>query len=222
MSRITIRRNKIKNGRETLYLDVYPPVPNPTTGKLQRKYYLKIFVYSAPTGNLQRQHNNETLQLAEHLRAKYQLEVQARRYYFISESRLNANFVEFFTAQAEKRYGNSNWRMAVEYFKAFAGDVFPLTYLNESVCEEYAAFLLSSPAKGRAKRKIGTNTAVCYFNRFKSTLRVAFKKSILSIDLAGIVDGISLESTHREFLQLYELEKMVQAPCESIMVKKAG
>ncbi len=222
MSRITIRRNKISKGRETLYLDVYPPVPNPTTGKLQRKYYLKAFVYTDPSGNLQRKHNSETLQLVEHMRAKFQLEVQAKRYDFISESRLNANFIDFFEAQAEKRYGNSNWRMAVEYFKAFAGDVFPLSYLNENVCEEYAQFLLSSPAKGRANKKIGTNTAVCYYNRFKSTLRLAFKKRLLSVDLASLIDGIPLESTHREFLQLHELEKLVQVPCDCPLVKKAG
>ena len=42
MSKVTIRRKAISKARHTIYLDHYPPIYNPYTGKLQRTEYLKL------------------------------------------------------------------------------------------------------------------------------------------------------------------------------------
>lgn len=104
------------------------------------------------------------LSVGEHVRAKRQLDVQNRRFDFLSESRLKSNFIDFFEDEASKRAGSANWRMSVNYFKEFVGEVFTFTHLNETFCEEYADFLLSAPGIGRAKRKIKNNTAVTSLN----------------------------------------------------------
>lgn len=221
MSKVTVRKKAISKGRQTLFLDIYPPVPHPATGKMQRKYYLKIFIFDRPKNNLEREHNRETLGLAEYVRAKRQLDIQNRRFDFLSDSKLNSNFLEFFEEESAKR-GCDNWRMSVNYFREFAGEVFPFTHLNETFCEEYAEFLLSSPGIGRAKRKIRKNTAVSYFAKFKSTLKEAYKKRFLQVDLGRIVESITPEDTHRQFLFLHELEMMASAECDSEIVKKAG
>ncbi|WP_084680271.1 site-specific integrase [Chryseobacterium luteum] len=222
MAKVSLRKKAITKGRQTLFLDIYPPVPNPKTGKMQRKYYLKIFVYSRPRTELEKEHNKETLSLGEHIRAKRQLDIQNRRFDFLSESKLKSNFIDFFEEEAGKRPGSANWEMSVRYFKAFVGDDFPFTHLNETFCEEYADFLLSAPGIGRAKRKIKTNTAVSYFAKFKSTLKEAYKKRFLPIDLGRIVESITPEDTHREFLFMHELEKLAETHCDSVLVKKAG
>jgi integrase len=222
MAKVSLRKKTISKGRQTLFLDIYPPVPNPKTGKMQRKYYLKIFIYSRPRTELEKEHNKETLSLGEHVRAQRQLDIQNRRFDFLSESKLKSNFIDFFEDEAGKRPGSANWEMSVKYFKEFVGNDFPFTHLNETFCEEYADFLLSAPGIGRAKRKIKTNTAVSYFAKFKSALKVAFKKRFLSIDLGRIVESITPEETHRPFLFMHELEKLAQANCDSILVKKAG
>jgi integrase len=222
MSKVSLRKKAITKGRQSLFLDIYPPVPNPETGKLQRKYYLKIFIYRRPRNELEKEHNKETLSLGEHVRAKRQLDVQNRRYDFLSESKLKSNFIDFFREEADKRPGNANWEMSLKYFKEFAGSDFPFTHLNETFCEEYADFLLSAPGIGRNKKKIGTNTAVSYFAKFKSTLKEAYKRRFLPIDLGRIVESITPQETHREYLFMHELQQMAQAHCDSTLVKKAG
>lgn len=222
MSRVTLRKKAISKGRQALYLDIYPPIPNPKTGRMQRKYYLKIFIYNRPRTEVEREHNTETLSLAEHVRSRRQLDIQNRRFDFISDSKLQSNFIDFFTEEANKRLGSANWQMSVKYFIEFAGSDFPFTHLNETFCEEYADFLLSAPGIGRAGRKIGTNTAVSYFAKFKSTLKSAFRKRFLPIDLGRIVESITPEETHREFLFMDELERMATAHCDSQIVKRAG
>ncbi len=225
MCKVKLRQKAISGGRRTIFLDIYPPVPHPDTGKLTRKHYLKIFVYSSPKTELERFHNRETLELAEYERALRQLDVQNFRFSFLSQRMLKGNFVEFFEKEKLKRTNNSNsenWRMAIVYFKDFAGEKVLFPQLNETFCEEYADYLLAAPALGRAKRKIATNTAVSYFAKFKATLKQAFKKGYLATNLGEIIDSITPKDTHREFLFLDELQALAETPCESDVVKRAG
>lgn len=224
MSKVTLRRKAIGKGRNTLFLDIYPPVIHPDTGKLTRKHYLKIYIYDKPKTVLEKLHNKETIELAETIRARRQLEVQSRRFGFISTRMLNGNFVSFFEEQKSKRKTSNaeNWRMAVNYFKSFAGEKFLFPHINETFCEEYADYLLSAPSIGRTGRKIAKNTAVSYFAKFKTTLKEAFKKGLLSNNLGEIIDSISPKDTHREFLFLNELQQLANTPCISEVVKKAS
>jgi len=224
MSSVTLRRKTNNHEKCSLFLDIYPPIPHPDTGKLTRKHYLKITVYARPRTELERSYNKETLDLAEHVRALRQLDIQNNRYGFLSERMRNGDFVDFFDEEKKKRKGSSgeNWRMAIGYFKTFAGEKVLFPQLNETFCEEYADYLLSAPSIGRAKRKISTNTAVSYFSKFKAALKQAYKKGFLSVNLGEIVDSITPEDTHREFLFLDELQALADTPCVSMVVKKAS
>jgi len=63
---------------------------------------------------------------------------------------------------------------------------------------------------------------VSYFAKFKTTLKEAFKKGLLSNNLGEIIDSISPKDTHREFLFLNELQQLANTPCISEVVKKAS
>ena len=39
-TKVTVRKRPIKNGQTSLYLDFYPPIRNPKTGRLSRREYL--------------------------------------------------------------------------------------------------------------------------------------------------------------------------------------
>ncbi|SMO71739.1 Phage integrase family protein [Chryseobacterium rhizoplanae] len=219
---VTLRKKTISKGRQSLYLDIYPPIYNPTTGIMQRKHYLKLFIYQRPKNEIEKDFNTETLALAEYVRAQRQIDLQNRRFDFISEAKMKLNFIDIFEEEASKRKGCYNWIMAVRYFKAFVGEKIPCTELTETLAEEYADFLLSSPAIGRAKKKIKKNTAAAYFSRFKLALEAAFKKKYLPTDLSSIISNIKPQETHRPFLFLEELERMAIAHCDNEIVKKAG
>ncbi len=40
MSKVTLRKKPISQGRQSLYLEIYPPIYNPDTGIMQRKHDL--------------------------------------------------------------------------------------------------------------------------------------------------------------------------------------
>lgn len=45
MTKVTLRTKPISDGRQTLYLDYYPPIPHPATGKQTRREFLRLFVF---------------------------------------------------------------------------------------------------------------------------------------------------------------------------------
>lgn len=45
MTKVTLRQKPITGNRQTLYLDYYPPIPNPETGKQTRREFLKLFLH---------------------------------------------------------------------------------------------------------------------------------------------------------------------------------
>lgn len=222
MSQVKIRKKNISNGKQSLYLDIYPPIYNPDTGKMKRKHYLELHIYKRPKTEVEKNYNQETMALAEYIRAQRQIDLQNRRFDFVSDAKMKSNFIDFFEEEAAKRKGCYNWIMSVRYFKACFGEHLPFTELSETVAEEFADYLLSSPGIGRGNRKIGKNTAVAYFGRFILTLKSAFKKRFLPINLGDIVESITPQETHRPFLFMEELERMADAPCENPIVKKAG
>lgn len=222
MSNVTLGKKNISNGRQSLFLDISPKIYNPASGKMTRKFYLELYIYTNPKNSIERNYNKETMALAEYVRAQRQIDLQNKKYDFISEAKMNSNFIDFFEEEAAKRKGCYNWIMAVRYFKEFVGPQIPFTELTETLAEEFTDYLLSGPSLGRTKRKIKKNTAVAYFGRFKLALKAAFKKRYLPTDLGAIVESIQPMDTHRPFLFMEELEKMATAHCDNAIVKKAG
>ena len=48
-TKVTVRKRTIKNGQVSLYLDFYPPIRHPKTGKPTRREYLGIYIYANPS-----------------------------------------------------------------------------------------------------------------------------------------------------------------------------
>mgnify|MGYP002225647510 CR=1 FL=1 len=53
-TKVTVRKRPIKNGQLSLYLDFYPPVRHPKTGKPTRREYLGIYIYATRQRSLKR------------------------------------------------------------------------------------------------------------------------------------------------------------------------
>jgi len=85
--RVHLRQKNISNGRVSLYLDFYPPIINPSTGKYTRRQFLNLQLVKAPRGTAEREQNKETLLLAENIRAQRQIQVQSENYGFIDKAK---------------------------------------------------------------------------------------------------------------------------------------
>lgn len=226
MTKVSLRRKPISRGRHTLYLDYYPPVPHPDTGKLTRREFLSLYIFDSPKEQLDKQHNKETLLLAEHIRAQRQLEVQAQQYGFLSKARQNTTLINYYKEQANKRLGTnfSNWQSSLHFLQQFFSEGVKLSELTVTLCNDYRDFLLLAKRKRSKseKQRIARNTALSYYSNFKATLRQAFKEDLLRHDLSAKIQSIKPSETKREFLTLEELQALYATDCDLPVLKGAA
>jgi integrase len=225
-TKISLRKKKISNSRRSLYLDFYPEILNPTTGKLTRREFLGLYIETRPKTEVEKRTNRETLQLAESIRAKRQLEFQAEDYGFLeSKIKQTKDFVGFFEQLIDGKYGSNkrNWIISLKYLKEFSGDNLPMKKLNETYCNNFKNYLINAKRlRGDSEEVIKLSSASDSFKKFKAALRQAFKAGLLNRDLASLIDNISVPETHREYLNIEELQKLVSTPCNIQVLKNAA
>ncbi|OKL39536.1 tyrosine-type recombinase/integrase [Pontibacter flavimaris] len=224
MSKVKLRSKAISGGRQTLYLDYYPPIPNPETGKLTRREFLGMYTYDKPKTTADKEYNKLTLELAEGIKAKRQVEVNNKRYGFLAKTQLGITLLEYYTEQIERRVGsnNGNWQSSLYYLEKFFDADTKLSELTVNLCNEYKNYLLSAPSQRSPKKKLSQNSAVSYFNKLKATLKQAFKDGILQNDINARIEAIPTGETHTNFLTQEELDSLYDTDCELSDIKQAA
>ena len=71
---VHLRKKKIANGKESLYLDFYPPIKG-GDGKLTRREYLNKYLYVKPKNADEKRHNRENSIIAEGIKNKREKEI---------------------------------------------------------------------------------------------------------------------------------------------------
>ncbi len=227
--RVHLREKDISNGRVSLYLDFYPPIVHPSTGKPTRREFLNLHLVKNPRGIPEREQNKETLMLAENIRAQRQIAIQNESYGFIDKSKKNLDFVQYFRDLAEKKnssQGNQiNWLSSFNYLKAFVNGVLPMSSIDEKFCVDFRDHLMTTlllkKRKGESKR-LSQNAAHSYFNKFKAAVGQAYRDRLIQINIADRIDGIKQEETQREFLTKEELDLLVKTECDPPLLKTAS
>ena len=224
MAKVKMRMRTIVNNRKSIVLDYSPPIKNPASGKLHRFETLKLYIYDEPADQWEKQHNKETMILARTVCAQRQLDIQNRRFAFISDAIKNSSFIDFFTSQTRKKQQSlsDDWSMGLRYFIAFAGHDLMFPELNDYLCEDYKIYLLSGPGISRTGRPIKRNTAVCYYAKLRYVLRIAYKRGIISQDMYSTVKPITPKETHRERLTLEEFQLLAETPADCDLMKRAA
>ncbi|MEZ0538948.1 tyrosine-type recombinase/integrase [Fibrella arboris] len=203
--KVTIREKALADGRKSLYLDFYPPIPHPQTGKDTRREYLNLYVFDKPRTPLDRTHNKETLELAENTRAKRQIDAQNGQYGFLVKRPVKTDFVEYFTEQVEAYSGRSKgakwgYRKTARLLTDYCNNK-PLRpkEVTRQFCEGFRGHLETLP-------EISHNTAALYFTYFKTILKRAVVDGFL--DAEPQVKPIKEQDAHREFLTMEELIRL--------------
>ena len=224
MAKVKMRTRGITNSRKSIILDYSPPLKNPNTGKLHRFETLKLYIYDSPVDQWERQHNKETMVLARSVCAQRQLDIQNRRFGFISDVLKDGSFIDFFKIEARKKQHSvsDGWGMGLRYFCAFVGHDLKFPELDDYLCEDYKNYLLSGPGISRTGRPISKNTAVSYYAKLRYILRIAYKKGLIPQDLHSVVKPITPKQTHRERLTLEEFQHLADTPAESDLMKMAS
>jgi integrase len=180
---------------------------------------------------MQKQDNRQTLLLAEQIKQKRDNELNKPEIYTAFElERIKAaekgklSFINYYEQQMDKREGNNYnvWLSAYNYLKEFANGTLIFANLDEKFCNDYKEYLLRAKSKRRHTTTLSQNTAQSYFNKFKATLKQAFKDKLLMYDLNALIQPIKQADTKRVFLSLAEVNQLVKAECINPLLKRAS
>lgn len=230
-TKVSLRQKKISKGRKSLYLDFYPPIPHPETGKPTRREFLGLYIFEKPKTPIDKTHNAETLKIGESIRQKRENFLNKPEIYSQYEKeqlRLKELgeqcFIEYFTKLANKRKASNhdNWVSALNYLNTFTNGSLKFADLNEKFFEDFKEYLLTTKSKKSDKTTLSQNSAVSYFNKIKAALKQAYKDDIIQIDLNAKISPIKTAETRREYLTLDELNKLVKTDCNNPLLKRAA
>lgn len=229
--KVKLREKKISGNRQSLYLDFYPAIPHPETGEPTRREFLKMYLFDKAKNPIDKQHNKETIQLAEQIRQKRENYLNKPEVYTGYEKEQlkikelgEQNFVEYFKSLAEKRKASNhdNWLSAYNYLETFTKGNLKFTELNEKFCNEFKNYLLTTKSNKSKKVTLAQNSAVSYFNKLKAALKQAYKDGYLSSDLNSKIQPVKQAETQRNFLTIEELNSLVKTECNNPLLKRAA
>jgi site-specific recombinase XerD len=221
--KVTVRKKAISKGRHSLYLDFWPPVPHPQTGKPTRREFLRLYTIDSPLSYADREHNKEMMNLAEDIRNHRVLNLNRSKIHPDPHKRiqgsgevLQQDFLAYFRSLAEAREGKNSgiWISVLRYLKKFSGGPIPFAELNEQKIADFKEYLDS--------RYLAQNTKASYFTRIRTALKQAFRDGLLQEDLNAKITGIKEQNTPRAYLTLEELNKLAVTPCKDAQLRRAG
>jgi integrase len=229
--KVKLREKTISGNRQSLYLDFYPPIPHPETGEPTRREFLGMYLFDKAKSPIDKQHNKETLQLAEQIRQKRENHLNKPEIYTGYEKEQlkikeqgEQNFVAYFKSLADKRKASNhdNWVSAYNYLETFTKGNLKFADLNEKFCNEFKDYLLTTKSNKSKTEPLAQNSAVSYFNKVKATLKQAYKDGYLTSDLNAKIQPIKQAETQRNFLTIEELNSLVKTECNNPLLKRAA
>ena len=218
LSKVNIEKGRCR--KVSLYL-MYHFGPNQ-----KREYeWLDLFLYEKPKTQIEKDHNKQTWQLAETIKAKKMVDAQTTAHGFISKVKSRICFVEYFKSLVDKKdsTGNyGNWLSTYQHLKDFTnGRSVPLETVDERFLENFKDYLLTCNVKrGKSIAKLNPNSAVSYFNKVRATLRIAYQQKMIKDNPAARVKSIKGKDSHRDYLTMEELQKLAITPSENPLQKK--
>ncbi|MDV7187431.1 site-specific integrase [Lutibacter sp. TH_r2] len=228
MANVTLRQKKIANDKISLYLDYYPPIISPKTGKETRREFLKLKIYNSPQNQLEKEHNKTTIELAEVIRAKRLVQIKNKEFGFKENIELNVNFVEYYYSIVEDymnkggRNNGLNWQASYKYFTSFIGNKISSQNLTLGIANKYREYLLTTTTLKSNTKTLSQNTAATYYKHFIFALKKAFAENIISTDIAKQTEYIKQEQTFREYLTEDELVKLWNTDIKFPQIKRAA
>lgn len=220
-TKVTVRKRPIKNGQTSLYLDFYPPIRNPKTGKLSRREYLGFYIYTNPTEKFQQEYNRSILQKAELVKCRRTESIINEEFGFLDRSKGKESFLDYFRMRMNESTNKANWKPAFKHFSEYAKGECRFCDLSVAYCQKFLDYLLSEACYHNGKPMMST-TANNHFTKLKAALRMAYEDGHIKEHISQKLVKAKGHGNKREYLTKEELVRLSKARCKSDVLRRAG
>ena len=223
----------LSDGTESLFLDFYygcheeysERAGRIVVKKERRRETLHLQLFTAPSTPAQRQHNRDTLAIAQQLRidAAKQLLRQERGYNIPQQEKPTSDLLAYFAgvADAKRAAGckGGNYKSALARFRRFLADSPAYkqfaTHLRPAQLTPDMVTAFTAYLRDTCK---GNGAAVC-FSFFKTLVNAALEAGVLKTNpCKGISMRVDKEHLSKDILTPVEIEQMMRTPLPSHML----
>ena len=210
VTKVTVRQRPITKGQVSLYLDFYPAIRHPKTGKLTRREYLGIYIYANPKEQFQMEFNKSMLKKAEIIKCRRLESIINEEFGFLDHGQGREDFIAFFKEESKKDI-HSNWGNTIHHFERYAKGKCQIKDLTVPFCQGFHTWLLTQDCSNH-DGKLKANTANGHLHILKACLRVAFEEGLLKENIAMKLHAVKTKDKRREFLTHDELIRLANTP----------
>jgi len=214
--KVTLRKRPLENEKLSLYLDFYPPIQDPSTGKKKRRDYLGIHIFANPNTRPQKEYNRICLIKAESIRNQKEIEFLNNNFGFYDKFNQKKDFLQYFNSKGKTHSSSDgnrgNWKSAFEHLNIYTGGSCTFADVTPEFCQGFKEYLRTAKSIGR-KHKLSANTQLSYFSKLRAALKDALREKIITSDPCISIPNIRSEGSSRVYLTQGELKKLYQTPC---------
>lgn len=228
--KVTVERRVNKAGdREALRLVYWFGSRVDAEGKIKHSRKLEQldqFLYAAPKNKIEKQHNKDTLQLVEAIRAKRIAEAAAQQHGFADPSKTSVRFYWLFDEMMQARAGASKtnyqlWRCTrLQILKHWPDESLLLSQITEDMVSAMRVFM-EQRATTKTGQLISKKSANTYFQKVRSVLKRAYDKGYIGRNLLADVSNIKPSESERVYLSIEEVRRLVNTPCRYDPLRRA-
>lgn len=207
--KIALRKKKISENRQSLYLDIYD------NGK--RHYeYLNLYLEPEKRGDkTAKERNRELFELANKIKAKRETELANAANGFIIKTKGKTNFLKYMAKFAETKKPNTrrSYINCIQYLEKFCGTEFSFNSIDKDFLNRFIDFLKNESLK--------SSTIQIYLAKIKAATNQAMKDSIIFKNPFINVSMPKRTKTKRAYLTLEEIQTLADTHISNTQVKLA-
>lgn len=200
---ITIRKRTIGEGKQSLYLDFWPPVQKSEGGETRRES-LGLYITTNPKTSFERRQNKATLMAAERIRAERQIEYQDNKILKKSSETIE-ELLKYEASKRKKASTKKSWVSAGSYIIDYFGKTKTVSSLTVRECQKFVEHMWAIVNKG----ELNQGTASNYVHLFRSALNGAFTEEIIQKRLTAHFGRIPPPEPNATYLTKEEADRLV-------------
>lgn len=209
---VNVRKQKLKNGDFSLFLDFYPAIRDPKTNKSTRREFLGLRIYHKPKNQIEMDYNQDILAKAEAIRCIRVQSLVNMQFGFMDRHWKSEDFIRYFKEQCEGK--NEKWLYVLKHFEKYTEGKCSFGEITVDFCNGFKKHLQDSNLSG--------NSSSGYWGIFRTLLKNAYKNKKLPEDINGYLDNIPVKTVRKEFLTMDEVKRLRDTPCKQEVLKRAS
>lgn len=219
-TKVKVRTKPLAHDQLSVYLDYYPAIKHPKTGRATRREFLGIYIYAKPKEKFEIEFNKKMLQKAEIIRCRRTESIINQEFGFLDRSQGKESFLDYFKAKMDSGNNEKNWRSAYKHFVNYTNGSCCFDDLSVDYCQRFLDYMLTLPTQ--TKGTMMASTANNNLDKLKCVLRMAFKENRIKENIAESIVHAKEVNKKREFLTLDEVKMLAATPCEKPVLKAAS